>query len=281
MQDLSIIAPGLSLGADGIWRAATQSAIDYPDKANAFCFAVEADSFWFNYRNRFILEAVRHFPPSGPIADIGAGNGYVSLALERAGFPAIVIEPGPVGAANARSRGLDPVICATLQDAGFASHSLDAAGLFDVVEHIEDDEQFLREVGRYLKPGGRLYLTVPAFRALWSAEDDLVGHHHRYTLSTLAERLRRSGFDVDYRTYLFSPLPVPLFLCRTLPSRFGRRQTLDPARTASELRPAPSLAAKIVTTVLDGELALIKRRRRVPLGTSCLVVAHRLPTQPS
>lgn len=274
MQDLLPIAPGLALDADGIWRATRQSAIDYPDEANAFCFAIEASSFWFNYRNRFILEVVRHFPPAGPIADIGAGNGYVSLALKRGGFSTIVIEPGPVGARNARARGLETVVCATLQQADFVPHSLDAAGLFDVIEHIEDDERFLRDVGRVLKPGGRLYLTVPAFPALWSSEDDLVGHHQRYTLGQLAQRLRRNGFEVDYATYLFSPLPMPLFLLRTLPSRLGRRKTLDPAQTAAELQPAPGLAVKMVSVVLDGELALIKRGRRVPFGTSCLIAAH-------
>lgn len=270
---LSTLAPDLVRHDDGIWRAPRHSPLDYPDHANAFCYGVEADSFWFNYRNRFITETVRQFPPAGPIADIGAGNGYVSLALQRAGFDTMVIEPGPDGARNARRRGLDPVICATLQDAGFRPHALDAAGLFDVLEHVEDDERFLRDVHELLRAGGRLYLTVPAFRFLWSAEDDLVGHHHRYAVGDLCRRLRRSGFSVDYATYLFSPLPLPLFLLRTLPSRLGWRSRLDPEQTAAELRPAAALAVRAVNALLDAEVAMVRRRRRIPLGTSCLVAA--------
>ena len=275
-RDLSTIAPGLTLGGDGIWRARQQSAIDYPDQANAFCYQIEERSFWFNYRNQFIVNTVANFPPAGPIADVGAGNGYVSLALQKAGLGVIVIEPGPAGAQHARARGLNPVVCATLEDAHFQPHSLAAAGLFDVVEHIADDVAFLRGLHRLLRPGGRLYVSVPAFRALWSSEDDLVGHHHRYTLGLLGRRLAAAGFAVDYATYLFSPLPVPLFLLRSLPSRLGRRQTLDAAQTAAELNPSPGLAVRAVTSVLKVEAALVKRRWRVPIGTSCLVAARRV-----
>jgi SAM-dependent methyltransferase len=272
-MDLSTIAPFLALGTDGIWRARQQSVVAYPDQGNAFCFQVEERSFWFNYRNRFIVETVKNFPPSGPIADVGAGNGYVSLALKRAGYGVIVIEPGLAGARNAQSRGLSPVICATLQDAEVIPQSLDAAGLFDVLEHIEDDEGFLRMVHRVLRPHGRLYLTVPASRALWSTEDDLVGHYHRYSINVLTGRVRAAGFAVDYATYLFSPLTMPLFVLRSLPSRLGYRKTLDAIQTASELNPPPGVAVRAVTTLLDGEVALVKRRRRVPFGTSCLLTA--------
>jgi SAM-dependent methyltransferase len=272
-MDLTTIAPSHALGTDGIWRARRHSAVAYPDQGNAFCFQIEERSFWFNYRNRFIAETVKNFPPSGAIADIGAGNGYVSLALKRAGFGVIVIEPGLAGARNAQSRGLSPVICATLQDAEVIPQSLDAAGLFDVLEHIEDDEGFLRMVHRALRPHGRLYLTVPASRALWSTEDDLGGHYHRYSLKVLNGRVVAAGFAVDYATYLFSPLIVPLFLLRSLPSRLGYRKTLDANQEASELNPPSSIAVRAVTSVLDAEIALVKRLRRVPFGTSCLLTA--------
>ena len=248
-------------------------AVHYPDQANDFCFGIEERSFWFNYRNRFIVETVRRFPPDGPIVDVGGGNGYVSLGLRQAGFQTILVEPGEAGARNARSRGLEPVICSTLEGAGFPPASLDAVGLFDVLEHLEDDYAFLRTIRGMLKPGGRFYLTVPAFRALWSTEDVLVGHHHRYRLATLKKRLTATGFTPDYATYLFSPLPVPLFLLRSLPARLGRRQTLDPDRSARELA-ASGLLVRAIAPLLDVELFLVRRQRRIPIGTSCLVAAH-------
>jgi SAM-dependent methyltransferase len=266
------MAPGLTRDADGIWRAAARTAIDYPDEANAFCFAVEDASFWFNHRNRVIVDTVRRLPPAGPIADIGAGNGFVSLGLERAGFPTIVIEPGASGARNARSRGLATVVCATLDDARFRPGTLAAAGLFDVLEHIADDRAFLQQVRERLIPSGRLYMSVPAFNALWSAEDDLVGHHRRYTVPGLKALLQSTGFRVDFATYFFWPLPFPLFLLRTLPSRLGRRTSLDPQQTASELRPSPFIE-RMMTSLLDWERRRLQRGSTVPIGTSCLAVA--------
>jgi SAM-dependent methyltransferase len=269
--DVLAIAPGLTLGEDGIWRASAHAAVDYPDEANAFCFAIEEASFWFNHRNRIIADTVRRFPPGGVIADIGAGNGYVALALERAGFAAIAIEPGMTGARNARSRGLT-TICATLGEAGFRPGSLAAAGLFDVLEHLRDDGRFLREVHQRLRPRGRLYLSVPACPWLWSAEDDLVGHHRRYTARALRAVCESAGFRVEWTTYFFWPLPLPLFLLRTLPSRLGRRTTLDPHTTAGELRPS-RLVDGMMASLLGAEERWLGRGGTLPIGTSCLLVA--------
>lgn len=272
-HDLASIAPGLRQDADGIWRARQSAAIDYPDEANAFCFAVEDRSFWFAHRNRIIVEAVRRFPPAGPIADIGAGNGFVSLALTQAGFPTLVIEPGPAGARNAQSRGLSPVVCATLDDAALEPASLSAGGLFDVLEHIDDERRFLTELHCVLAPSARLYLTVPAFRWLWSSEDDLVGHHRRYSIAALRRALEQCGFEVDYATCFFAPLPVPLLLLRTIPSLLGVRTTLDPKQTAAELQPSSTVAG-IATRLLSPELRFVRRGRRIPIGTSVLAVAR-------
>lgn len=203
MQDLSALATGLTQDADGIWQARARSAVDYPDEANAFCYGVEDGSFWFQHRNAVIVDAVRRFPPAGFIADIGAGNGYVSLGLQSAGFETIVVEPGPHGIANARTRGLGPLVRATLHDAGFLPGSLPAAGLFDVLEHINDDTGVLGLLHDVITPDGRLYVTVPAFQSLWSSEDELAGHHRRYTIDSLGAQLSAAGFRTEFVTYFF------------------------------------------------------------------------------
>lgn len=274
MQDLSTLAPGLSRAADGIWHARTQSAVDYPDEGNAFCFAIEDSSFWFQHRNDVIVDVVRRFPPRGFIADIGGGNGFVSLGLRRAGFESIVIEPGSQGARNARSRGLDPVVRATLQDAAFLPGSLPAAGLFDVLEHIKDDLDVLNLLHTLVTPGGRVYLTVPSFQWLWSSEDELAGHHRRYTIGSLRARLGAAGFTTEYATYLFAPLPLPILLFRSLPTALGFRKALEPDQITSELRPADNVAVRALRAVLARERAFIRRGWRIPIGSTCLIVAR-------
>lgn len=274
MQDLSPLAPGLTRAPDGTWHAKTQSAVDYPDEGNAFCFAVEDSSFWFQHRNNVIVDVIRRFPPGAFIADIGGGNGFVSLGLQRAGFDTIVIEPGLQGARNARSRGLDPVVCATLQDAAFVPGALPAAGMFDVLEHIPDDVAVLNLLHRLVSPAGRVYFTVPSFELLWSSEDQLAGHHRRYTIERLGARLKDAGFTPEFATYFFAPLPLPILVFRSVPTWLGWRKTLEPDRVASELRPSENLAVRALRAVLAKERALIQRGWRIPIGSTCLMVAR-------
>lgn len=275
MLDPRAVAPGLERRDDGLWWPRVLSPVDYPDEGNAFCFEVEDRSFWFRHRNGCILDAVRRLPPAGPLFDIGGGNGFVSRALIAAGVSAVVVEPGPVGAANAARRGIPTVICATLEDAAFEPGSLPSAGLFDVLEHMPDDRQVLRTLHTCLAPGGRLYLSVPAYEWLWSADDDLGGHHRRYTLRQLRRVLTSAGFAVEYLSCFFAPLPLPVLLLRSLPWRLGSRPEVDPDALRQQLAPSPSVAERVLVRVLDSERRWLADGRRLPVGGSCLAVARR------
>jgi hypothetical protein len=70
--DLHAIAPGLELSAEGWWSSRKVSGVSYPDDGNSLCFLVEDSSFWFEHRNQCILQAIRQFPPPGPVFDVGA-----------------------------------------------------------------------------------------------------------------------------------------------------------------------------------------------------------------
>lgn len=166
----------LTLDPNGIWIANLGQVLSYPSEGNDLCFAVEDDSFWFRHRNEVVIQALRLFPPHGTLFDVGGGNGFVSSGIERAGFPTVLLEPGRTGAENARCRRLQNVICATTDEAGFPPGSLDAVGLFDVLEHIPDDRDFVTSLHRLMRPAARIYLTVPAFRWLWSRDDEYAGH---------------------------------------------------------------------------------------------------------
>ena len=143
--------------------------------------------------------------------DIGGGNGYVAKGLIEAGIACALIEPGIDGAVAARARGIDPVICARLEDAELPPASIAAAGMFDVLEHIEDEAAALRRVHGLLRPGGRLFLTVPAYQFLFSVDDRIAGHFRRYTIASLTGALLESGFRVELASYMFAPLPPLVF----------------------------------------------------------------------
>ena len=272
--DLVMLAAGLERRAPGIWFGRRQGEVSYPEQGNAACFAVEDRSFWFAHRNRCILSLVRRFPPDGVFLDIGGGNGYVAKGLMDAGITCILLEPGIDGALAAHARGVDPVICATLEEADLPQTSIAAAGMFDVLEHIEDDGAALRRVHALLRPGGRLFVTVPAHPVLYSAEDRGAGHFRRYAASGLARVLEASGFGVEFVSYMFSPLPPIIFLLRTLPSWFGSGGRTGPEQDAAEHSP-DGMIARVVDRILISECARIAAARTLPFGGSCICVARK------
>lgn len=269
--DITSVAPSLERRADGIWFADRQAPVSYPDHGNAACLQIEDRSFWFRHRNRCIASVVRRFAPDAALLDIGGGNGYVAKGLAEAGIACALLEPGLEGAVAARARGVDPVICARLEDIDMASDSVDAAGMFDVLEHIEDESGALRQVHKLLRPGGVLFLTVPAYAFLHSADDVTAGHFRRYTLRSLNRAVRGSGFSPRYGTYLFAPLPPPVFLLRTLPSLVGLRRPAEGELADAEHVPE-GLAAHVIDRLLDIEARRIEAGGTIPFGTSCLAV---------
>ena len=233
------VAPSLIRESDHFFTAQSINKLSYPLSAQAKLAAVEESSFWFRHRNEVICSLVRRYPPAGPIVEIGGGNGYVSRGLSRLGFASIVLEPGAEGAEIAHNRGLT-VLRAGLTSETFLAGSLPAIGLFDVIEHIEDARQFLTDCRRALTEGGLLYLTVPAFQALWSSDDEFAGHFRRYSFASLAGVLNDAGFEIRFISAFFSLLVVPLFLLRSLPSTLGWREvsTVDQAVAHHQFRPA-------------------------------------------
>jgi SAM-dependent methyltransferase len=243
----------------------------YPDSGHDWCAQIEDQSFWFQHRNEFLVELMRRFPPEAPLYDVGGGNGVVSAAIARAGIRPVVVEPGPAGARRARERGLE-AIASTLEDSGLPRGSLPSIGLFDVIEHIEDSLGFLKTARAFLKPGGRMYVAVPAYEALWSAEDDYAKHFRRYTRTSLHRELTEAGLTVEYTTAMFSFLVLPILLLRSIPYRYGRAKapTLDSARSDH----AGGKAGPMLAFFRDLELLALRGLGSIPVGTSVVAIAR-------
>lgn len=273
MIEITTIANNLKLLEDGIWISNNVPDISYPSEGNTDCFKLEDHSFWFKHRNDCIVSVIKRFPPSGVIYDIGGGNGYVTLGLKNSGYDTVLVEPGVEGVHNAKLRGLSPIICSTLGDAGFRDSSMPAAGLFDVLEHIKDDIGFLKELHSFMVPEGRLYVTVPAYKALWSAEDDFAGHYRRYTLGMLENTLISAGFEIEYSTYFFTLLTLPIFLFRVIPSRLSLRKRSEFSRYDKEHIVKTKFVTIPLQKYLTIELDRIKHSR-IRFGASCLIVAR-------
>jgi SAM-dependent methyltransferase len=79
----------------------------------------------------------------------------------------------------------------------------------DVIEHVEDDDKFLRTLLDHAAPDALLVVTVPAYQGLFSKHDVYLGHYRRYSQRQLRAVLEHAGWTPRVLTGFFtSLLPV-------------------------------------------------------------------------
>ena len=270
MMNLSTVASKLYL-EKGIWFSIEKQKISYPEEGNSAMFELEESSFWFKHRNNCIVTLVKKFTPDCMFFDIGGGNGFVSKGLQQSGISTVLIEPGLQGCINAQKRGLENIVCSTLEDAGFKPDSLESCGMFDVVEHIEDDTTFISSIYKFLKPGGYCFITVPAYQILWSNEDVDAGHYRRYTTESIKRLLTSGGFKINYISYFFSFLVLPVFLFRTIPSLWKKKAL--PISMHKKKHQSSGLSKIVVDQLCKREVNKINHTKKIRFGSSLLIVA--------
>jgi SAM-dependent methyltransferase len=232
--------------------------------------ALEPTSFWFRGRNRVVLWALdRWFSHARTFLEVGCGTGFVLAAIlrSRPGLDAVGAELYPEGLRVARTR-LAGVPLAQLdaRELGI-EQAFDVVGAFDVLEHIDRDEDALRSLFAAVRPGGGLMVTVPQHRWLWSPADEFAGHERRYTRRELTDKMRAAGFEVvwssSFVTILLPLMAAMRFLTRRRPYSLDREFGLS--------RPVD----RLFEGTLAFERAAMSRGVSLPVGGSLLVVARR------
>lgn len=152
-------------------------------------------------RYRLALHWLSLLPETSARAlDVGAGNGaFMAQALERS--PRLQIYGAEYSQAAidlAHPRIKDRLARCDLQGA----QPLPWGGGFqlitcmEVLEHLPDDALALQHIAAALSPGGRLFVSVPAWQSLWGPQDVAAGHVRRYEPDVLRERLVHAGLTV-------------------------------------------------------------------------------------
>jgi SAM-dependent methyltransferase len=242
-------------------------SISYDPSRFAALAAVEKDHFWFRSRACLIVWALRkHFPRAQSLLEVGCGGGNVLAAIRQSGsIPRIVgAEAHAEGLALAARRA--PGVELVQMDARRIPFrgEFDVVGAFDVIEHIEEEDEVLAGMFAACRPGGGVLITVPQHAWLWSRRDEFAGHRRRYARRELLRKLATAGFERAWTTSFVALLLPLMALAR-------RRKAFSPS---GELE-IGGAANRLLGGVMALERALIAAGVSFPAGGSLLAVAHK------
>ena len=174
-----------------------------------------SDHFWI--RRRFeVMKGLADslLRNSQRVGEIGCGNGLVQRDIEDYyGTPVAGFELNELALQKNVSR-ISPLYCYDIHQRNpHFRQGFDLLVLFDVLEHIEDEAEFLQSVRFHLAESGTLLINVPAHQFFYSDYDRAAGHVRRYSLSQLEKVAEQNGFKARAFTYWGLPL-VPLLVLR-------------------------------------------------------------------
>ena len=233
-------------------------------------FALEDRYWWFVARRRLALGLLGRAEGEGGgtprVLDLGCGTGVVLSELAAWATP-VGLDMSPLALAFCRKRGLSRLAIGDGTAMPFVGGAFDAMVGLDVFEHIEDDAKAFAQAYRALRPGGRLVLSVPAFRFLWGPHDVALHHFRRYTRPDLVALLREAGFEVErcaYSVFLLFPVVVVW--------RLVEKRRPGPAKAS--LVALPNWANRLLIA-FQGVESWLTRWVDLPWGSSVVAVARR------
>lgn len=216
---------------------------------------------WENARVKIVRKQISSFVRKSnkralKILDIGCGDAFVVSTLAHA-FPeieffAVDINFTAEHLQDIRSTTGDKQISffTSLDDITVDSY-FDFVLILDVIEHIEDDHEFMQSLHRhdFISEKTDFLITVPAFQSLYSSHDDVLGHFRRYTNASLSSMLQVSGFKSKHLSYFFFSL-LPLRLLQVAEEKLTSRKKEEESSDLIHWNKG-SLATNLVISVLS------------------------------
>ena len=133
------------------------------------------------------------------VLDVGCATGTLLAFLKARGWRTTGVEISPSAEYARDRRGLD-VRRMTVEECGFPDGSFDLVLASHLIEHLNRPRDFVREVGRILRPGGYFLLTTPnidgfqarLFGGRWRGA--IFDHLYLFSIRTLRAMLKAEGF---------------------------------------------------------------------------------------
>ena len=191
------------------------SAIWATIKFNLFCkkiFKDEGHNTLLELRKldplnkRIAKKVIPHLPKSGEICEIGSGIGNISQYLVNNHKTKVhLTDINDTYIMNLKQRFKNhPNVNVKNWDISknqYTKESLDFVTSSNVLEHVENDSKALKNIYNSLKPGGKMFILVPAYQWLYCDIDKHLEHYRRYTKKSLSKLLEETGFKIKHQSF--------------------------------------------------------------------------------
>lgn len=167
---------------------------------------------------------------SGRTMELGAGPGFLSQHLPPFDFylATETYEPFLAELKTLSESRKDMEVCSLdvadlpAQRDKLRGHNLDSIFSTNMLEHVKDDIDTLRDMASVVRPGGRVVNMVPALRYLYGKADSSVGHLRRYEKDELRAKMEAGGLMVEKIFYFNLPGVLAWFIVNKI---LGRENT--------------------------------------------------------
>lgn len=226
------------------------------------------EHWWWRAREEYLTRLLdRLVGPNGAgqTFDFGCGDGLFFPILQRYGSERPRGQEYEASLLDPRGPWFDRITTGPLVDDPSERGRYGLIVALDVLEHLEHPEPVVAILRARLRPGGLFVATVPAFKELWTAHDDVNHHYRRYRLRELEQLVSASGLTIVESRYFF----VWLAMVKWLVVR--KERLIKP-----EVKPPKVPAAPINAFVL----ALSRLEQRIlgdghpAFGSSAIVIAR-------
>jgi SAM-dependent methyltransferase len=205
--------------------------------------------------------------------DAGCGTGFNLAHYTKANCEMYGLDIAAEAADGVRKRGFSRIAQASVTEIPFQRDAFDLVFSFDVICQVPMNsiEDGIREMHRVLRPGGSLFIRVPAFEWLRSSHDEDLHTFHRFTRKELVHRLEKAGFRLRWSSYA-NGLLFPVIVLRRLLKHAGLGRGTD-------VKPLP-MGLKwldvIFRNTLLREAKIFKSGRTLPFGLSVICYAEKV-----
>ncbi len=220
---------------------------------------IEEKHWWFRARRRILSEIARSLLPASQrnrVLDVGCGTG-ANIAALSADYECIGLDASSEAVALAKTRYPQTrFVCgAAPGDLGNAAEGIKLVLLSDVLEHVDDDFQFLSTWLSAAAPGTHFLITVPADMSLWSEHDESFGHYRRYDFARLQKTWDGLPVTVRLLAYYNSRLFPLVKAARWLNRLRGHAS----GAAGTDFKMPPPFINRILENIFAGEAGALRR----------------------